>query len=181
MHYQIQNVKHVKKSKNNIERKTGKRIIVVSIVLIILLTIIGGAAFTAYNMGFIPVNLSVKKPAGTSATVDIACYMQEYPELDEIPNLDKIKYGVYSTDASSNSVKTEYKQQLETEGYNLYREGSILVDGTDFKFTAYLKGLTAVVIIVAENCEAFDDDTVVLYTTGNAFYYREILDWYNNQ
>ncbi len=51
----------------------------------------------------------------------------------------------------------------------------------DFKFTAYLKGLTAVVIIVAENCEAFDDDTVVLYTTGNAFYYREILNWHNNQ
>ena len=181
MHHQIQNVKHVNKSKNNIERKTGKRIIVVSIVLIVLITIIGVAAFTAYNMGFIPVNLSVKKPAGTSTIMDVACYMQEYPELDEIPNLDKITYEVYSTDALANSVKNEYKQQLETEGYNLYREGSISVDGADFKFTAYLKGLTAVAIIVAENCEAFDDDTMVLYTTGNALDYQEILDWYNNQ
>ena len=174
MHYHIKNHKHITKVNHIYEKKSKKGLIAVCLFIVIM-----SAAGTAYFFGFIPIALAVKEPVGNSVEIDVSSYMQEYPELNEIPNLEKVKYEVFGTDAPVSSVKNKYAQQLENEGYSLYKTGFTSLNGENFEFIAYLKGITAVVIIVSENGEMFNQDTLVLYTTGNALVYQGILDQYN--
>ena len=174
MHHHIRNRKHKAKVNHIYEKKSKKGLIAVCLLVIMM-----SAAGTAYFFGFIPVALAVKEPVGNYVEMDASSYIQEYPELNEIPNLEKVKYEVFGTDAPRESIKNSYAQQLEGERYSLYREGFINIDGENFEFLAYLKGITAVVIIISEDGELLNQDTLVLYTTGNALDYQEILDWYN--
>lgn len=161
-------------------KKKTTKILIVAVVLLIVGTIV----CAAYVTGFIPITnfLSVKKPVGDSVELNVDDYLQEYPELNEIPNLDKIKKAAYGTDESIDDVVSDYRAELESEGYGLKYEGSGDFNGKSFQYYGFLKGLTAVVIIAtSDGVEELEYKTEVLYTTGNALDFRAILDWYENQ
>ncbi len=157
--------------------KNKKKVIKISIVLLIILIIF----CAAYSAGFIPIKelMTIKQPIGNYEKIDIDSYLETYPELANLPNLDKIKHVAYGTDESNDAVISDYKQELENEGYSLKYEGISNFGEKPFEYYGFLKGITAVVIIVTEdNNEEFDYESIVLYTTGNALDYKEILDLY---
>jgi hypothetical protein len=126
--------------------------------------------------------LSVKKPVGDSVELNVDDYLKEYPEFNEIPNLDKIKKAAYGTDASIDTVISDYTEKLNKEGYSLKYDGTGDLDGNSFQYYGFLKGITAVVIIVtSDGNKELAYKTEVLYTTGNALDFKAILDWYENQ
>ncbi len=161
-------------------KKKTMRILIVAVVLLLVGTVI----CAAYATGFIPITnlLSVKKPVGDSVELNVDDYLQEYPELNEIPNLDKIKKAAYGTDESVDAVVSDYRQKLEKEGYSLKYEGSGDFNGKSFQYYGFLKGLTAVVVIAtSDGNNELGYETEVLYTTGNALDFKAIIDWYENQ
>jgi len=179
MVHKVVQYKHVKTLHAVHKRKTAK-ILIASVIVILVVGAIGGVA---YNAGFLPITglLSVKEPAGSSVPLDIESYMEMCPELAGIPNLDRIKYEAFGTDVSTSVVIDEYTQQLEAEGYHVKYEGTVEMDESSFQFVGFLKGLTAIgIIITDEPTEDIGHDTVVLYATGNALDFKEILDWYQN-
>ena len=175
----IGHYEHIKKSHFNYRRRAVKSIIKLTAVLLI----IGGIGTFAFNAGFLPIKdfLEVREPVGRSEEIDIANFMKEYPELEDIPNLENINSGIYGTDASVDTVANDYKNKLESEGYSLKYEGTGTHGGSDFQYYGYLKGITAVGIVTTSDTNGkFEHDTVVMYTTGNAFDYQQILEWYQN-
>lgn len=179
MVHKVERHKHVNTSYTIHKRKTANFLVKCAAVLIV----VGAIGGVAYNAGFLPIKelLSVKEPVGSSVPLDVDSYMAAYPELAEIPNLNRIKYEAFGTDESTSVVISEYTQQLEAEGYHLEYEGTTEMGGNSFRFVGFLKGLTAVGIIsIDDPTEDVGHDTVVLYATGNAFDFKEILDWYQN-
>ena len=161
------------------KRKTVK-VLIVAVVLLVVVTVI----CAAYNAGFIPITefLSVKEPIGKSVELNVDDYLKEYPEFNEIPNLDKMKKAAYGTDESIDAVVSDYRTKLEKEGYGLKYEGEGDFNGKSFQYYGFLKGITAVVIIAtSDGNEELGYKTEVLYTTGNALDFKAILDWYENQ
>jgi len=179
MVHKVVQYKHVK-TLHAVHKKKTAKILITSAIVILVVGAIGGIA---YNAGFLPITglLSVKEPAGSSVPLDIESYMEMCPELAEMPNLDHIKYEAFGTDVSTSVVIGEYAQQLEAEGYHVEYDGTVEMDGRSLQFVGFLKGLTAVGIISTdEPTEDVGHDTVVLYATGNALDFKEILDWYQN-
>ena len=177
MHHHIDHHKHIKKSHFIHRRSTIK--IIISVVLV--LVIVGGIGSIALNIGFLPIKefLEVREPIGRSEEIELSSFMQEYPELEEIPNIENINCGVYGTEAHSDAVFYDYKNRLENDGYVLKYEGTGTHDGSDFHYYGFLKGITAVGIVTTSDTDGkFEYDTVVMYTTGNAFDYKDILEWY---
>ena len=176
MHNKEKDPKIDKKPKTIHKRKIAK----ILVIGIIVLVIIGAVSGIAYNNGFIPITglMSVKEPIGNAVALNADSYIEAYPELEDIPNLDKIKYKIYGTDESASIIANDYKQKLQKEGYSVKYAGTVELEEMSFEFTGYLKGLTVVGIITSEDGEEFGYNTIVLYTTGSALDYMEILDWY---
>lgn len=161
-------------------KRKFKFLIITTVALVLVLTI----SCIAYSAGFIPITefLDVKKPVGTSVELNIDDYLEEYPKLNDMPNLDKIKKAAYGTDSSVSSVISDYTEKLEKEGYGLKYQGIGNLDGKSFKYYGFLKGLTAVVVILIPDSESETGyDTTILYATGNALDFKAMLDWYENQ
>jgi len=138
--------------------------------------------FIAYSLGYIPIGLSVKPPIGNFGRVPVEQYLEEYPEVGDMPNLDKILYEVIGTDEPLNSVLNSYKEELEREGYALKYEGSGYAAERNFVYVGYLKGFTAVGIILCEEAyEEFNYETMVVYMTGNAYDFIPLLNWYQQK
>lgn len=160
-------VKH-KKNKLNI------MIAISSIVVIVLLVFC-----IAYFLGYVPIGLSVIEPVGNAKTVNIENLLKEFPSMAGMPNLDKIEYKAFDTDASVGNVIKSYESRLFIEGYSRQYSGAVELNGKTFHVYGYLKGLTAVGILTSD--EIIENyNSLVLYATGNALDFREILDWYKN-
>jgi len=163
------------KIKEKIMKKRTLKFTIISLVVI-------STVFIAYSMGFIPIGLSVKPPIGNIEEIQINQYFEKYPELNDIPNLDKIVYEVFGTDESMDSVLNNYEKELKNEGYSLKYKGTGYATGKSFKYIGYQKGLIAVGIIVSD--EAYEDinyETVVLYMTANCFDFVPLLNWYQEK
>jgi hypothetical protein len=150
--------------------------------IIAFFIIICSIIYFAFSFGFIPIKdfLEVKEPIGNITELDVSSYLESYPELADVPNLDKIKYAAYGTDQESSGIMNEYQQRLEDEGYNLEYDGAITIEGQAVRYMGFLKGLTAVGIIMTED-EDIGYETVVLYTTGNALDYQDMIQWLEHQ
>jgi len=162
---------------------TNKKIKIV-VAAVIILSIVGAIGSLAYSAGFIPITgfLDINTPPGTYSELNTNELIENYPEVNDMPNLDKIKYKAYGTDGSVESIASYYQEKLEKEGYKLLREGTLHLDGKTFQYYGFLKGLTVVGILLtpdAENETGYG--TMVVYTTGSALDYQEILNWYENQ
>ena len=167
------NEKRLNNRQRNIIRVLG--------LLVSIIVLLGIGGFVAYNAGFVPINefLEVQKPAGTAVELNAGKFMDECPEFENIPNLDKIKYKIYGINESISSVVTEYKQKLEKDGYSVKYNGTVHAGEMSFQYYGFLKGITAVGIIMTSDANRISGyETVVLYTIGNVFDYKEIIDWY---
>jgi hypothetical protein len=133
----------------------------------------------AYHLGYIPIGLSVIEPIGNAKTVDVDNLIDEFPSIVDMPNLDKLEYKAYDTDASVGDVVANYHNRLIGEGYSSKYSGTVELDGVPFEVNGYLKGLTAVGILTTDEITE-NYDSLVIYATGNALDFRDILDWYQS-
>lgn len=160
-----------------------RRIVKFVLISVVVLLVVGSVGVVAFHAGFLPINefLNIKEPAGSAVPLSIANYIESYPELAQIPNLDHIKYQAFGTDASPATIFAEYVDQLCREGYHLKYQGTGDFGDISFEFAGYLKGLTAVGIIVLSGAlDYVGHESVVFYTTGNALQFQAMLDWYEN-
>jgi hypothetical protein len=174
----------VSKDENHtFNKKTGynrRRNIVKVFALLVTVLLLGIGGFVSYNAGFIPIKelLETQEPIGKAEEINIDEYMDEYPEIENIPNLDKLKYKAYGTDESIDAVANDYKQKLENDGYSIKYEGTVYKRGIPFQCYGFLKRFTAVGIIMTSDANVtFGHETRVLYTTGSVFDYREIMNF----
>ena len=91
-----------------------------------------------------------------------------------MPNLDKIEHKIWKTDLPSDQIVNSYKQNLSDKGYNLEYDGIVSLDEKEYTALGFLKGLTAVGILVS-------NDGDVIYATGFATDFIEIVEWYQSQ
>ena len=149
--------------------------IILSIVIIVFLSIF----FVANYLGYIPIGLSVKEPVGNVKTVNVDGLTDEFSSIADMPNLDKIEYKVFDTDAPVSDIVNNYNNQLISDGYSHEYSGTVDLDAVTFEVNGYLKGLTAVGILTTDEITE-NYDSLVIYATGNALDFREILDWYES-
>ena len=157
----------------NKKKRLSKKLCVLSIVSIVFLM----TFFISYSFGFIPLGLSVIEPVGNVKTVNADELIEEFPSISDMPNLDKIEYEAYDTDAPITSVIDTYQDELINDGYSLKYSGTVELDGITFNVYGYLKGFTAVGILATDEITE-DYESLIFYATGNALDFREILDWY---
>jgi hypothetical protein len=162
-------------------KKRNKNIFRLFIIFISIAIVVGICSSIAYNSGFVPIVqlLEVKEPIGEAEEIDIDDQFNKYPKIREIPFIDKLKYRVYGTDKSMESVADNYIEKLENEGYRLLYDGIVYRDEIPYYYYGFLKGFTAVgIIMTSDKNVSLNHETMVLYTTGNALDYRNLLRWY---
>ena len=157
------------------KKRLSKKLITLSIVSIVVIM----TFFISYSFGFIPIGLSVIEPIGNVKTVNADELIDEFPSMADMPNLDKIEYEAYDTDAPLSSIVESYQNKLISEGYSLKYSGTVELDGITFDVYGYLKGFTAVGILATDEITN-EYESLVFYATGNALDFGEILDWYKN-
>ena len=166
------------KKRSKIHRRNIMKLLAIFISIIVLLGIFGSIA---YNAGFIPVKefLEVQEPIGKAEEINIDEPMKKYPKLKDIPYIDKLKYKVYGTDEPLDVVANDYKEKLENDGYHVLYEGIIYREETPFQYYGFIKGFTAVgIIMTSYKNVSLNHTTMVLYSTGSAFDYRNLIMWY---
>lgn len=166
--------KNIEESQVKNSRKLKKRVAKI----VIIFAIVGIVFFLFNSMGFIPMFLSIQEPVGNAAEIKMADLIEDIPELASIPNLEKVESAAYGTDATVDAVINDYTTKLLSEGYNVEYDGTVEIAGKSYSFVGLLKGITAVgIVITNELSEEMDYETVVLYTTGNALDYQDIIKW----
>jgi len=163
-----------KKKKN----KTKKLLIIGILSILIFISI-----FVAYFAGLIPINafLEIKEPVGNSSQVNIDSFFNAFPEFSNKDVLEKFKYGAFLTDASADDVKEDYEKRLEVEGYSFQHYKAEKIMGVNVKTYGYTKGLTGVgIVIFSDSYGLFGERCAVVYTTGNVFDYKNVLEEYGS-
>jgi hypothetical protein len=159
----------------NVKKSTKKK----SRKLIIALFSLATVSFLVLYLclsGFIPVPgfYETTEPVGNYEEVSLESYIEEIPEIADMPNLDKIEYKIWKTDSTDDELIETYKQDVGDKGYNLEYEGKVSFEDKQYTVLGFLKGLSAVGILLS-------DDGDVVYATGFATDFIEILEWYQNQ
>lgn len=172
----------IKINENNVKslgsKKKSRRLLSVLIVVIIISSIFLYLNLTSY----LPFLSETRQPVGNINPINTQKYIEEYPELAEIPNLDKIRYNAWKTDSTVEQVVNSYKKDLMRDGFNIKYENTLVFNGKEYRVLGLLKGLTAVGILVSSDYDYADIyESEVLYITGNALDFKEILDWYNSK
>ena len=163
------------------DNKRKKNIIKILAVSITILIILGIGSSVVYNAGYIPITrfMEVRKPIGDAEEINIDEHLNKHPEVRNFPYFDKLKFKVFGTNRSLDAVAREYKQKLKEEGFKVLYEGSAYKEEIPFKYYGYIKGFTGIgIIITSDENVTLNYETMVLYTTGSAFVYRDILRWY---
>ena len=147
--------------------------------LILCFVIVGIVLSSSFNAGYIPVKsfLEIKEPIGAVAEINIEETVEKYSlPIDEIPTFENVKYKIYGSKQGKPVIEADYIDELKNEGFSLEYRGDKTVKGFDLNYYGFIKGLTAVVIIMtSDNIYINDYNTLVLYSTGSVFDYVEIL------
>jgi hypothetical protein len=174
MKEQINNSEKIQKP---IKKRGKRKIIALGIILLTLLIVF----IILLYAGFLPLFLQSKEPIGNAEEITIETYLEKNPELAEMPNLDKIETSAFGTDASVNNILDDYKEKLQNEGYSLEYEDTMDLYGKTYEVLGFLKGLTAVgILITSDTSGETNYESEVIYATGNALDFQEILDWYQS-
>ena len=160
----------------NVETKQSKKKGKKFVIALFLLATISVLIFYFCLSGFLPVPgfYETTEPAGNYEEVSLESYIQETPEIANMPNIDKVEHKIWKTDSTSDQIIYEYKQKLEDKGYSLEYNGKVSFEDKEYTTLGFLKGLTAVGILIS-------DEGDVVYATGFATDFIEILEWYQNQ
>jgi len=154
-----------------------KKIFIVALTIIVITSLI-----VLFFNGFIPIGLTTKSPVGKVEEMEINQFIDKYPELNDIPDHEKILSKVYGSDKQISFILDDYKEKLENEGYELKYQGSGSITGKNFEYVGYLKGITAVgIIVTSETNVKYGNETIVVYMTGNAFDFIPLINWYQQK
>ncbi|MEF8879696.1 MAG: hypothetical protein V5A64_04825 [Candidatus Thermoplasmatota archaeon] len=167
---------HHKKSKSRPKRNT-KKLISALIVFAIILPATGAVAA---NQGYLPIKaiLPIHEPVGARGSIDVSADSQEYEQMGDLPDLSNIKSKIFISDANMKTVMNNYEYKLKEDGYHLEYKGIITKKGITFNYYGFTKGITVVGILITEELgEKLGHESVVLYTTGNIFDYKEVKSW----
>jgi len=156
-------------------------------ILVASLTVGAGATYVAHDAGYIPMKqlMTTEEPVGYQQICSdcIINRLGDYKNiLDEIPNLDKIKYEVYVSQSNHLEITQDYKNKLEQKGYSIKFDGTKTVQNMEIKYIFFIKGLTGIGIAITDGEQLGypEAKSIVLYTTGNVMDYKEIYEWYVN-
>jgi hypothetical protein len=160
----------------NVEIKTPKKRSKKLVIALFSLVTISVLILYFCLSGFIPVPgfYETVEPAGNHEEVPLENYIEETPEIADMPNLDKIEHTIWKTDSTSEEIIETYKQQLGDEGYNLEYEGKVSFENKEYTVLGFLKGLNAAGILIS-------DEGDVVYASGFATDFIEIVEWYQSQ
>lgn len=157
-------------------------------ILTVLIVLLGASGFAAYNGGFLPAKKfsPIYKPIGNSVEIELKDYIEDIPQIKEIyeykPYLDKIKYKLYGTNANCDYILSNYKERLQNKGYALKYTGAKNIKGVSIEYLGFVKGITAVGIVTTSDLDEISEhNSLVLYTTGNVFAYKDLYDLANNK
>jgi len=153
--------------------KRKKRIVILLAVLAVVISLVLVLSLLEY----IPLFTKTVEPVGNTGTMNVGSYIESNPDLSEIPNLDKLNYEGYYSTASLDDIVEGYKSDLQEKGYSLQYEGTMSFDSKQYTLIGFLKGLTAVGVFIYESAS----ESEVIYVTGNALDFLEIIDWYQNK
>jgi len=151
------------------------------IAFFVLFTILIPVITVTHSAGYIPISslMEIKEPIGNYQEITYSKILSIYPVLNSIPELDKIKHKLFSTDEDMSIVSSSYKFELEREGYELKYQGTETIKGVDVKYIGFVKGLTAVVILLTdEDIDFSKAKTYVVYSTGSIFDYKDMIQRY---
>ena len=143
--------------------------------------LLGICGSIAYNAGYIPIKqfLEIQQPIGDAEEISIEEPIKNYPEIKDVPYIDKLQYKIYGTNNSIDTVANDYKEKLENDGYRILYEGIVYKKEIPLQYYVFLKGFTAVgIIMTSDKNVTINHKTIVLYSTGNAFDYRNLIMWY---
>jgi len=166
--------KPVKKKKPYKKNKNIRRILCLFIIM-------GLFGVVAFNLGYMPIKafLNVPEPIGCAGEINIDSYMKEYAVIQGIPKLDKIKYKVFVSDASLETVANYYIYELKKDGYSFNYQGTVTKKDITFHYYGFEKGITAIGIILTDDTnDLFGHETAVLSTIGSIYDYQDIVSWY---
>ena len=180
-------VRHNSKNYKPIEKKPvkkkKKRSSRFYIGVFIAFILISAFLFTSHNAGYVPISafLNIKSPSGSFSEIRYEELDQSYPITESLPEIKNIKHKVFETDETVEVVAENYKYDLLEEGYKLEYNGVKEVKGVDVHYYGYTKGITAVVILItSDNIGLINSGTIVLYSTGDVFSYKSIINRYSN-
>jgi hypothetical protein len=166
-----------------------KNFYIVSIIIIIVLTIIGGLQFGGYIL-----NDNEIKPPGNyddwqkfdentyisnnsdqiDDTTNYSIFNEITDKIRELNGIEKISYEIFITNNSNENVIRYYNSTLIEEGYSYNTEYSGITpeEYYELDFYTYVKGLNAVVIFL----KTYKSLTWICYSTGNILDYQKIVE-----
>jgi len=168
--------------KKQVKKKKGKKpryYIGIFVTFLIISTFL----FTTLNTGYMPVRafLQIKEPSGHISEIDYSMIEKTYPITESVPEIRDIKHKLYESDENIRVISENYKDELLNEGYKLKYSGVKDIKGFDVHYYGYTKGITAVVILLtSDEIDMFNSDTLVLYSTGDVFSYKKIINKYSS-
>lgn len=160
------------------KKRKNKKLMKISLSVILILSLILSIFYIAYAMGYIPILafLEIKAPTGNAVELSNYEIQSNFPEFNNINGLDKIKYSFYKTDETIENIKNNYQKRLKDEGYSLKIDGSEIINDKSYFYYAYIKGFTAVVFILSDDLsEIIKEDNLVFYSTGSVFDFKNII------
>ncbi len=165
----------------------NSRIVIITVLIIIVIILFGIGRLVTYNAGHIskkePIDIEqhyeIKEPIGITEEINISEYENKYPDIQNIPNINNLKHKIYLTNESVETLENDFKKSFEDDGYEIKYEGTIFKNEIPLLYYGFIKGLNVVGIIMTtyQNLTS-GHETLVLYTMGNIFDYREIIRWY---
>jgi hypothetical protein len=166
---------HSIKKKVSNHQKNIEQYLILSMIIISLVRI---GFIILFNRGFIPIGefLEIQEPIGNLQEIEIEEYLDKFPEIKNISAIKKLKFKTYITNESIAKVRNNYIERLENNGYNFIYEGNIIKSGISYQYCGFLKGFTLIGIVMTSNSNIkYENETMVLYTTGSVFDYNKII------
>ncbi len=145
----------------------NKKVTVAIISTLIVCLLIG-----THVTGYLPVKalLNTESPKGGEELNSIE-YGDIFTDILQSLNIEDIKYEIYKTDESGQTVLHEYMKNMEGKGYeHKYSYYNTFFDATIFG-DFFLKGITGICIFIIDT----ENATYVFYGTGLATYFKEFV------
>lgn len=138
----------------------------------ILATLVVCILIGTHVTGYLPVKalLSTEAPKGAEEITSLD-YEDMFKDILGGLHIDELKYEIYKTNESGQSVLHEYMKSIEGKGYtHRYSYYDSIFDAKVFG-DFFLKGITGICIFIIDTANG----TYVFYGTGIATYFSEFV------
>jgi hypothetical protein len=169
-----------------------------AIVAIALMIASSFGGYVAVDQGYIPVKdlvgtglstLKAVSPPGDYIEVTAAQVKEKYPAIAEkiatqMPHYNDILIRMYMTNATLDETGAYYNSFLTGQGFTCKTSGHLDIGNIEplgiipIYYYGYEKGFTASGVVMTDYVTG---KVLVLYTTGYASYYSDIIPWIEQQ